>query len=194
MNGRQYRCQATNASGTTYSATVTLTVKKGPDYVPPALKPITERVIHLPAPKTGGKMYYVFPQENDQYGAIFSWNRSVDPEEGFEPGLDYVLYLDLSAKNGYTLDGLTPDFFLVPGAEKVELSEEFGRPRLTITWPITSGERSTISLRIPWGTSRRITTAPSVFRLTAPPPGPPYPDHQARPKLCGQVRRLFLWV
>lgn len=141
MNGRQYRCQATNASGTTYSATVTLTVKKGPDYVPPALKPITERVIHLPAPKTGGKMYYVFPQENDQYGAIFSWNRSVDPEEGFEPGLDYVLYLDLSAKNGYTLDGLTPDFFLVPGAEKVELSEEFGRPRLTITWPITSGER-----------------------------------------------------
>lgn len=128
MNGRQYRCQATNASGTTYSATVTLTVKKGPDYVPPALKPITERVIHLPAPKTGGKMYYVFPQENDQYGAIFSWNRSVDPEEGFEPGLDYVLYLDLSAKNGYTLDGLTPDFFLVPGAEKVELSEEFGRP------------------------------------------------------------------
>lgn len=141
MNGRQYRCQATNASGTTYSATVTLTVKKGPDYVPPALKPVTERVIHLPAPKTGGKMYYVFPQENDQYGAIFSWNRSVDPEEGFEPGLDYVLYLDLSAKNGYTLDGLTPDFFLVPGAEKVELSEEFGRPRLTITWPITSGER-----------------------------------------------------
>ena len=140
MNGRQYRCQATNASGTTYSGTVTLTVKKGPDYVPPALKPITERVIHLPAPKTGGKMYYVFPQENDQYGAIFSWNRSVDPEEGFEPGLDYVLYLDLSAKNGYTLDGLTPDFFLVPGAEKVELSEEFGRPRLTITWPITSGE------------------------------------------------------
>ena len=88
MNGRQYRCQATNASGTTYSATVTLTVKKGPDYVPPALKPITERVIHLPAPKPGGKMYYVFPQENDQYGAIFSWNRSVDPEEGFEPGLD----------------------------------------------------------------------------------------------------------
>ena len=50
MNGRQYRCQATNASGTTYSGTVTLTVKKGPDYVPPALKPITERVIHLPAP------------------------------------------------------------------------------------------------------------------------------------------------
>ena len=140
MNGRQYRCQATNASGTTYSNTVTLTVNEGPAYVPPALKPVTALTIHFPAPKVGDPVYYVFSEANDQYGALFSWNQYIG-KEGFGPGMDYVLCLELHAKQGYTLDGLTAGSFTVPGAKSLRMDTENGHHDLYITWPTTPGDR-----------------------------------------------------
>ena len=130
MDGWQYRCLATSGEKTIASQVVTLHAR---------LNDITLRQLAITPPVAGEVPMQELP-ETDQYRfprGIF-W----DPElhEGtFAPDTVYTATVYLEAKPTYTLDGLSEDFFQVPGATEVSYSYD-NRGVVTAVFPKTGGD------------------------------------------------------
>ena len=130
MDGWQYRCLATSGEKTIASQVVTLHAR---------LNDITLRQLAITPPVAGEVPMQELP-ETDQYRfprGIF-W----DPElhEGtFAPDTVYTATVYLEAKPTYTLDGLSEDFFQVPGATEVSYSYD-NRGVVTAVFPQTGGD------------------------------------------------------
>ncbi len=126
MDGWQYRCLATSGEKTIASQVVTLHAR---------LNDITLRQLAITPPVAGEVPMQELP-ETDQYRfprGIF-W----DPElhEGtFAPDTVYTATVYLEAKPTYTLDGLSEDFFQVPGA--TEVSYSYDNRGDTVTFTVT---------------------------------------------------------
>ena len=130
MDGWQYRCLATSGEKTIASQVVTLHAR---------LNDITLRQLAITPPVAGEVPMQELP-ETDQYRfprGIF-W----DPElhEGtFAPDTVYTATVYLEAKPTYTMDGLSEDFFQVPGATEVSYSYD-NRGVVTAVFPKTGGD------------------------------------------------------
>jgi len=70
--------------------------------------------------------------ETDQYTGTFSWSPSDDP---FAGETVYTATITLTAKSGYTLTGVTADFFTVAGADSVSNDADTGI--VTAVFPAT---------------------------------------------------------
>jgi hypothetical protein len=73
-------------------------------------------------PVTGGSAAYEIV-ENEQYSGSVSWEPDDDP---FAAGQVYTATITLTAKPGYTFDGVPENFFLVAGADTVANEADSG--------------------------------------------------------------------
>lgn len=70
--------------------------------------------------------------ETEQYNAVINWEPEDNP---FEPGRVYTATIILTAKEGYTLNGIAADSFTVSGADSVSHAENSGI--ITAIFPTT---------------------------------------------------------
>jgi len=138
---------------TQYTATVTLTAKKGftlqgvganffkvtgaatvtnnantgvVTAVFPATMPVTVNIASITGvtvPKAGGRPVTTIT-ETEQYGGTVTWSPAVSGT--FKPDTRYTATITLTAKKGFTLQGVTANFFKVAGAKTVTSNANTG--------------------------------------------------------------------
>ncbi|MDR1638126.1 MAG: hypothetical protein LBT59_00385 [Clostridiales bacterium] len=78
--------------------------------------------------------------ENSQYAGTIEWDPEVDST--FEFFSSYTAVITLTAKDGFTFDGIPEDFFAVAGA--LEVKSDAGSGVVRATFPITGDEPASI--------------------------------------------------
>lgn len=84
---------------------------------------VTMAAIPGVTPPAYGETPVAMITETDQYTGTVSWSPDHDP---FEAGTIYTATITLTAKNGYTLNGVASDFFTIAGADTVSNLEDSG--------------------------------------------------------------------
>lgn len=102
-----------------------------------ATPPTTINIAAIPdvTPPAAGEMPVSAITETDQYTGTVSWFPADNP---FDYSTEYQATITLTAKNGYTLTGVTANFFTVAGADTVSNATDSGV--VTAVFPETEGE------------------------------------------------------
>jgi len=86
-------------------------------------KVVTISAIEGVTPPFAGEIPVTVITETDQYTGTVSWEPA---HSTFAPGTEYTATITLSAKDGYTFDGVSANFFTVAGATTVSNTEDSG--------------------------------------------------------------------
>jgi len=113
----------------TYTAPITVTVNE-----PAAASAVTISQINgVAAPRTNSAAVTAVT-ETSQFTGTVTWSPA--PAGGkFEEGVSYTAYISLTAKSGYTFDGVAENFFTVAGAENAANPADSGA--VTAVFPAT---------------------------------------------------------
>jgi hypothetical protein len=100
--------------------------------------------------------------ETAQYNGTITWSPAV--EENFEFGIQYTATISLTAKKGYTLQGVKANFFTVAGTESVKNAANSNV--VTAVFPATTAAPLTINIAAIAGVKAPVTGRIPVTEIT----------------------------
>jgi len=134
----------------------------------PATDAAPPTVIDIPSiagvtPPAGGATPVTSITETEQFSGTVTWQPPVSGT--FDYDTEYTAIITLTPKEGYTLEGLAPDFFNIPGANSITFDSDKGT--ITVVFPPTGATPPTvINIAAIAGVTPPVATEPAVYAIT----------------------------